>query len=67
MYLEGKKQKYFNFIIKKEICFVFRCGYVIFTQDKSNSDLENGKNYQELIRVITTALKNKRRCQGLCS
>jgi len=46
---------------------LIRCGYLLFNQDGSNIDLENGKNYHELLRVITTAVKNKRRCQGLCS
>jgi len=46
---------------------VFRCGYLIFSQEGSPTDLEDGKNYKELYRTISTAVKNKRRCQGICS
>ncbi|CAF3659097.1 unnamed protein product [Adineta steineri] len=48
--------------------YVFgRCGYLIFSQEYPDSNLSDGKNYQELLRVITTAVKNKRRCQNVCS
>ncbi|CAF0808827.1 unnamed protein product [Rotaria sordida] len=48
--------------------FVFgRCGYVGFTQEHPNSNLEDGKNYRKLLQYIKTAIKNKRRCQRLCS
>ncbi|UJR27387.1 hypothetical protein I4U23_008677 [Adineta vaga] len=48
--------------------YVFgRCGYMIYTQEYPNSDLDNLKNYEELLRIITTAVKNKRRCQNICS
>ena len=48
---------------------IFRCGFLIFTQSDPQSDLNDEKNYQELLRVLTTAVKNrnKRGCQGLCS
>lgn len=51
----------------KVFYYIFRCGYLIFSQDGSKANLENGKNYQELLRILTTAVKNKRRCQALCS
>lgn len=40
---------------------------MIYSQEDAQTNLENGRNYQDLLRVITTAVKNKRRCQGLCS
>ncbi|CAF0824757.1 unnamed protein product [Rotaria sp. Silwood1] len=48
--------------------FVFgRCGYLGFTQEPPNSNLEDRKNYRELLQHIKTAVKHKRRCQRLCS
>ncbi|CAF0758734.1 unnamed protein product [Adineta ricciae] len=48
--------------------YVFgRCGYLIYTQEHPNSNLDDVSNYQDLLRIITTAVKNKRRCQNLCS
>ena len=45
----------------------FRCGYLIYSQEHSHSNLDDGQNYRELLQVIKTAVKNKRRCQNLCS
>ncbi|CAF3895775.1 unnamed protein product [Rotaria sp. Silwood2] len=48
--------------------FVFgRCGYLGLTQEHPNSNLSDGKNYRELLQHIKTTVKNKRRCQRLCS
>ncbi|CAF0775738.1 unnamed protein product [Didymodactylos carnosus] len=48
--------------------FVFgRCGYLQFSQHHPDSLLENPKNYQLLLNQIYSAVKNKRRCQKLCS
>ncbi len=66
MSLEGQPFLSLQSIIPR-FSSIFRCGYLIFSQEGSHSDLDDGKNYEELLRVITTAVKNKRRCQGLCS
>ena len=64
-YLDGRE--IFSLDYFKDLACIFRCGYLIYSQEDAQKDLENGKNYQDLLRVITTAVKNKRRCQGLCS
>ncbi|CAF3323128.1 unnamed protein product [Rotaria socialis] len=48
--------------------FIFgRCGYLVFAQERSNSNLQDGKNYKELVRNIKLAMRGKRRCERLCS
>ena len=46
---------------------LFSCGYLIYSQDDNEADLDNAENFQDLTRVLTTAVKNKRRCTRLCS
>ncbi|CAF1480296.1 unnamed protein product [Rotaria magnacalcarata] len=48
--------------------FIFgRCGYLVFSQERSNSSLQDGNNYKELVRNIKLAMRSKRRCERLCS
>lgn len=67
MYLEGRKRFFFVLDNSNKVFILFRCGYRIFTQKYPHSDLDDPKNYGDLLRTILLAVQNKRPCQNLCS
>lgn len=65
--LKNRAFSCFSFIAQLKMFVYFRCGYLIFAQEHPNTNLEDARNYQDLIRNVKTALRQKRRCERLCS